>query len=51
MNGVITILRRSPRASLGLGILVTLVLLALLAPAFTAHSPTSQAYGTWLKLV
>ncbi|AFZ65699.1 dipeptide/oligopeptide/nickel ABC transporter permease/ATP-binding protein [Deinococcus peraridilitoris] len=49
MNGVITILRRSPRASLGLGILVTLVLLALLAPAFTAHSPTSQAYGTWLK--
>jgi len=49
MNGVLTILRRSPRASAGLAILVVMLGLALLAPLFTPHNPTSQEFGTWIK--
>ncbi|EYB68610.1 oligopeptide/dipeptide ABC transporter ATPase [Deinococcus phoenicis] len=49
MKGLLTILRRSPRAAFGVGLLAALLLLALLAPLLTPYSPTSQAFGTWLK--
>ncbi|SMB79758.1 dipeptide/oligopeptide/nickel ABC transporter permease/ATP-binding protein [Deinococcus hopiensis] len=49
MNGVLTLLRRSPRASAGVALLAALLLLALCAPLLTRYSPTSQEFGTWLK--
>ncbi|GHF48331.1 oligopeptide/dipeptide ABC transporter ATP-binding protein [Deinococcus metalli] len=47
MNGVWTILRRSPRAAAGAGILLAMFLLALLAPVLTPYSPTSQDFSSW----
>ncbi|ADV65901.1 dipeptide/oligopeptide/nickel ABC transporter permease/ATP-binding protein [Deinococcus maricopensis] len=49
MNGVLTILRRSPRAAVGAALLLLMVLLAVGAPLLTHVSPTSQDFGTWLK--
>ncbi|MDB5045562.1 MAG: oligopeptide/dipeptide transporter, ATP-binding protein, partial [Deinococcus sp.] len=49
MNGVLTLLRRSPRAVAGLVMLAALLLLALLAPLLTPYSPTSQEFGNWIK--
>ncbi|MFC4454074.1 dipeptide/oligopeptide/nickel ABC transporter permease/ATP-binding protein [Deinococcus sonorensis] len=49
MSGLFAVLRRSPRASAGLGLLLVLLLLALLAPLLSRYSPTSQEFGTWLK--
>src|SRR6476469_6160115 len=48
MNGVWTILRRSPRAAAGAGILLVMFLMALFAPLLTPYSPTSQDFSTWI---
>ncbi|WP_309570778.1 dipeptide/oligopeptide/nickel ABC transporter permease/ATP-binding protein [Deinococcus sp.] len=48
MNGALTILRRSPRATAGAVIVLIMLLMAALAPALTSYSPTSQEYGPWI---
>lgn len=50
MNGLLTILRRSPRAATGVIILLLMILLAVLAPLLTPHSPQSQDFTPWLKV-
>lgn len=49
MNGILNILRRSPRAATGAIILLIMLIMAIFAPIFTHFSPTSQEFGTWLK--
>ncbi|MFC4425206.1 dipeptide/oligopeptide/nickel ABC transporter permease/ATP-binding protein [Deinococcus navajonensis] len=48
-GGLTRLLRRSPRAAAGGGLLLALVLLALLAPVLTPFSPTAQTFGPWLQ--
>lgn len=50
MNGLLTILRRSPRAATGVIILLLMLLMAIFAPLLTPHSPQSQDFTPWLKV-
>ncbi|MFC3835715.1 MULTISPECIES: dipeptide/oligopeptide/nickel ABC transporter permease/ATP-binding protein [Deinococcus] len=48
MNGALTILRRSPRATAGAVMVLVMMLMAVFAPLLTPYSPTSQEYGAWI---
>ncbi|UBV44216.1 hypothetical protein LAJ19_15570 (plasmid) [Deinococcus taeanensis] len=48
MTGLGLTLKRSPRAAAGAALLLTLLLMALLAPLLTPYRPTAQEYGTFL---
>lgn len=48
MNGILNILRGSPRAMTGAVIILVMLLMAILAPMLTPYSPTSQDFGAWV---